>query len=385
MRFTLQQMVKAAMRGSQADAMQKIAEEANDSGACEACGETTPPGSKLCQECAAKAAKAEAMRGGDSENEGEEKTSALRVEKLASAVEEVLTNFDNMDWSLWPQFKLAASVPTASPGTGPGAGPTAMPNTDKTPTPGEQKTEFGEAKKNKPPMNPPMETPAGGGKGASNAMEDNVDDLRAAYPDQGVMKQGGVRSLYQNIMLRKVGADAESPAKISGPKFTTLPEDQPSQMKRPPEVTSQEAMVAGNQAAIDATKRKAKEVPKRRMGEVIEEPAQSAASDKALDANLDSATVDRAGAKIAAARVLLQKVASEGCSCGADHPENGSCNFCKLAARIEQRKGERMGKSSQMPGAAPMPTPPTAPTASPSAGAAPLPPVPGSPMPGTGM
>jgi len=383
MRFTLQQMVKAAMRGSQADAMQKIAEEANDSGACEACGESAPPGSKLCRECAAKAAKAEAVRGGDSEEEGEEKTSALRVEKLASAVEEVLYNFDNMDWSLWHQFKLAASVPTASPGTGPGAGPTATPTTDKTPTPGVQATEFGEAKKDKPPMNPPMETPVGGGKGAPNAMADNVDDLRAAYPEQGVMKQGGMRSLYQNIMLRKVGADSESPASVSGPKFTTLPEDQPSQMKRPPEVTSQEAMVASNQAAIDATKRQAAEVPKRRMGEVIEEPAQSAASDKALDANLGSATVDQAGAKIAAARVLLQKVASQGCSCGADHPSNGSCNFCKLAARIEQRKGARMGKASQMAGAAPMPTPPTAPGS--SAGAAPPPPVPGSPMPGTGM
>lgn len=383
MRFTLQQMVKAAMRGSQAEGLQKIAEEENDSGSCEACGKTTPPGSKMCRECAAKAAKAEAVRGGDSEAEGEEKTSSLRVEKLASAVEEVLTNWDDMDWSLWPHFKAAAGVPTASPGTGPGAGSTAMPNTDKTPTPGTQATEFGEAKKNKPPMNPPMGVPVGGGKGAGNAMEDNIEDLRAAYPADGVMKQGSITAMYQNVM-RKMGADSDS-ASVSGSKNTMLPENQPSQMKRPPEVTSQEAMVASNQAAIDATKRQAKEVPKRRMGEVIEERAQSAATDKALDANLDSATVDRAGAKIAAARVLLQKVASQGCSCGSESPNEGSCSFCKLASRIEDRKrGERMGKASMM-GAAPMPAPATAPTAAPSAGAAPPPPVPGSPMPGTGM
>jgi hypothetical protein len=213
---------------------------------------------------------------------------------------------------------------------------------------------FNEAKKNKPPIDPSMVVPAGGGKGAPNAMEDNVSDLLADYPEDGVMKQGGVRALYRNVMLRKLGAEDTEAASISGPESTMLPEDQPSQMKRPPEVTSQEAMIASNEAAIDATKQEAKEVPKKRMGEVIEEPALSASSDKTLDANLGAATVDQAGAKIAAARVLLQKVASQGCTCGSDSPHNGSCSFCKLASRIEKRKrAVRMGKASQM-GANPM-------------------------------
>jgi len=390
--FTLQQMVQTALGGSHALGMDKLAQEAGETVDCEECGKSAPPGSKLCRECAAKENRSEmAQQNGGSSEEGEtEKTSSAYLQKMAGAVTQIVENFDDLDWSeiktAFPSPNIVGKQPPGSPQSGPGTGSNAFQTTDKSPPgTGLQSEETGEAKTGKPPINPPMDTGANP-KSAPNAMDDNMDVTQTPYPEEGVMKQGsGIEQLYQRVMMRKAAADAEAPASISAPKnqTLTLPEDQPSQMKRPPEVTSQESLIASNQAVIDATRREAKDVPKKRMGEVLSEPAQSRSTDKVLDANLGRDIVDKGGAKVAAAKVLLQKIASQGCRCTQSSLEKGSCDFCKLASRMEQRK-DQMRKGGQVPSAMPMMPPPqaggsdSAPQPQPVTGGA-------TPMPGAGM
>lgn len=125
----------------------------------------------------------------------------------------------------------------------------------------------------------------------------------------------------------KSAEDRINPAQISAPKSSALPEDAPSTMKRPAEVTSQEKWLQNNEAPVSMGKSDAKGVPKKRMGEVLSEPAQSASTDTVLDNALGAGTVDQAKAKIAEMRAYLSKIASEGCTCGS---ETGTCSYCRL-------------------------------------------------------
>ncbi|MFW9998263.1 MAG: hypothetical protein ACFFD4_39860 [Candidatus Odinarchaeota archaeon] len=315
--------------------MQKIAEEAGD-GECEVCGKAAPPDSKMCRECAAKKAEEEAAAtGGDLGVAEEEKVSSLRVEKLASAVEEVLQNFGNMNWSGWSS-KVGQALPAIPSGAHEPGDPTAvMTNETDLPPPPAPEGFGGALPQNTPPKVPKLEAPAGAESGAATAVEDNKDESMPEYPPEGVMKAGSIRELYQSVMLQKAGEDRDSTA-ISAEKSTMLPEEEPSTMARPSEVTHQERLIASNEAAINATKREAKEVPKKQMGEVLSEAAQSRSSDTTLDDTLGRATVDQAGAKVASAvaRVLLQKIASEGCTCEKTGCQKGACDYCRIASRI---------------------------------------------------
>lgn len=384
--FTLQQMVQTALGGSHAAGMDKLAQEAGETVDCEKCGKPAPNGSKMCRECAEKANSSEtAQENMDGETE---KTSSAYLQKMAGAVGQIVENFGDMDWSgiktAFPSPKIVGKQPPGSPQSGPGTGNSFETDDKSPPGTGIQSEETGEATTGKPDMNPPSGTGANP-KSAPNAAGDDMESggKQPPYPEEGVLKQSSaVRQLYERIMLGKTAADAENPASISAPKTQTLtlPEDQPSQMKRPPEVTSQERLIASNQAPVDATKRDAKEVPKKRMGEVLSEPAQSRSTDKVLDANLGRDIVDKGGAKVAAAKVLLQKIASQGCQCETGDLEKGSCGFCKLASRMEQRK-DQMSKGSMVPS-----SPPIAPAGGQTAAPNPQPVTGGTmPMPGTGM
>lgn len=357
--FTIEQMVKTALEGARANSMDKLAQEAGETNACEKCGKPAPAGSKLCRECAEKADRKETAQANNEDSQETEKTSSLYLQKMAGAVTQIVNNLNDINWEstkvAFPAPKIVGKQPPGSPQAGPGVGANTF-QTDNQSPPGTgiQSEETGEAKTGKPPVDPPMDTGANP-QSAANAMDDNIETPHSPYPDEGVMKQSSaVRSLYEKVMM-KAAADSESPAKISAPKSQTLtlPEDQPSQMKRPPEVTSQERLIASNQAVTDATRRQAKEVPKKRMGEVLSEPAQSRSTDKVLDANLGRDIVDKGGAKIAAAKVLLQKIASQGCQCETDSLEKGSCGFCKLASQMEKRK-DQMNKGGQVPMTPPM-------------------------------
>jgi hypothetical protein len=346
MGMSLNKMIQTALLGAENGAMEKIAQEAGVN--CDACGKAAPPNSKLCRECAEKASRREEAQAGGEE---QEKTSAAHVEKLAAAVEYLVQNFGSVQRPVG-RVKMAQepAVTTTPDDVGPGSGATSLPTNLKSPTPGMMPENFGEAKKNKPPMKPPLES-GNQPTAAGNAMQTDHDSPpggTAPYPETGVMKAGSIGRVgrIKAAMLRKVGADAESPASVSGKKTQSItgPENQPSTAVRPAEVTSQEKMIAGNEAAIGATKRQAKEVPKRRMGEVLSEPMQTSSTDSALSQALGSDVVSKGGAKVASANLsTLQKIASQGCQCKAQQLEEGSCGFCKIASRVERRKHAQAG------------------------------------------
>lgn len=350
----LNKMIEAALLGAEAGAMEKIAQEAGEGGGkCEACGKASPPGSKMCRECAEKAARREEAQAGGEE---QEKTSSAHVEKLASAVEFLVHNFGAVQRPVGRVKTAQEPAVTRTPDdVGPGSGKTALPTNLKSPTPGEAPEGFGEARGNKPPVRPPLERGVQP-TAAPNALQTDHNSPpggTAPYPETGVMKAGSRAGRVGRIkaaMLRKAGADAEAPASISGPKTQSItgPENQSSTVPRPAEVTSQERMIASNQAAIDATKRQAKEVPKRRMGEVLTEPALTASTDTALQKALGSDVVSRGGAKVASDNRFsaLQKVAAQGCQCLPQQLEKGSCGFCKIASRIEKRRTGQAGGQS---------------------------------------
>lgn len=173
-------------------------------------------------------------------------------------------------------------------------------------------------------------------------------------------QQGGVE-------MAKEGEDAINPANITTAKGdTTLNTGDPT-IAKAPGADEQRAHLATNESAEAMTKEDAKAVPKRQLADYLEEPAQTAATDRTLDVALGADRVNEAGAKIAsdrklkiaAARALLQKIASEGCSCNREHLEKGNCQFCKVAARIKQSgcnakpkmppKKAQMGAGSAVP------------------------------------
>jgi hypothetical protein len=149
-------------------------------------------------------------------------------------------------------------------------------------------------------------------------------------------KQGSVKELpkeaqstyARNLMavgLYKQAEDAINPAKIkAGPadaQGATPPKGaSPSEEgvpSEPSDVTSQKnKMLSSNQAAIDYTKRDAKGDPKKDVGDVLKEPAQTKSTDSVLEQALDHTS--QAGAKIssadmtrlAGARAVLQKLAA---------------------------------------------------------------------------
>lgn len=354
---SLSRLIEAALLDGNTGAMEKIAQEANGEGGdtderkCAECGKPAMAGSKFCKECAENEARTEERASGISEGEGSEKTSSARIDKLASAVEYIRDNFFSIQMPVG-RVKLADN---ASPDSGPGVGATSLETNLNKVTPGEEPEGFGEAKKRDiPPMKVPLEAGASPNAAATAIQTDAKTPPGGSGEQPQMMQTGGTggdtpqakTASVRRIMtaMMKAAADPEGEdSKIQAPKTmdTTTPEDKPSGVERPAEVTSQEKLIASSEAAIDATKREAKEVPKKRMGDVLSEPALSASTDSALNKTLGTQVVTEAGAKIAAAqaRVLLQKTASSRCTCGGA----GTCGFCKIASRIDQKHTKLAG------------------------------------------
>jgi hypothetical protein len=316
MQFSLQQMVKAALNDSRGQGRIKLAQAAEEENkstcTCEECGKTCSEDSKLCRECAQKNSTTE-MATTDQENE---KTSSLRILKLAAAIDTINNNLHNLDFTGY--VKRAEF--------GPGTGPNALEVTQSE-VPGRQSDVVGEAKTKKPQMRTQLTT-GSIESAAPTALQVNDEPPKAPYPEQGVLKAGSnIRAIYQKIMKK---AAENGGATVSSSKSDALPEEKPVQLDRPAEVRSQERLINSNEAAIDATKEETKAVPKKQMGEVLTEPALSASTDKVLDEALGADKVNQAGAKIAAARVLLRKIAEKGCTCEEEGKEKGTCDFCKL-------------------------------------------------------
>jgi len=402
---SLSRLIEAALLDGNAGVMEKIAQEAEGEEAehekCEECGKAAVAGSKFCKECASNKARSEERASGMSEGEGSEKTSSARIEKLASAVEFIRDNFLSIQMPVG-RVKMAADTPAD---VGPGQGANALETNLRKVTPGEAPEGFGEAKAKKPAMTVPLEVgaspnasataiqtdannpPGGpgeqpqmiqtGGSGgdkpqAKTASVNRIMDAmmkaggaadvlagglgtttrraRAARKalESGELSLGrggglGAAIIPKSAQLKIAADDQGEDHKTLAPRTmdVTTPEDRPSGVERPAEVTSQEKHIGSSEAAIDMTKREGKEVPKKRMGDILSEPALAASTDSALSKALGPQVVNQAGAKIAAAqaRVLLQKAASQKCTCN----KTGSCGFCKIASKMDQKHTKQAG------------------------------------------
>jgi hypothetical protein len=120
---------------------------------------------------------------------------------------------------------------------------------------------------------------------------------------------------------------------------------------KPPSNPGRE-MISSNAAVVAATKAKAKAPQKKLLSQVLSEPAQSKSTDSKVHENLRNAT--KGGVKIAAAKVLLQKIAEQGCQCDG----KGECKYCKMKAAMK-KQSNAAGAMSGMPTAPKPPTPAT--------------------------
>lgn len=283
-----------------------------------------------------------------------EKTSSVLVEKLASATEYLNEHF----WK-------AAAAPEGTT-IGPGKGPNVLPLNE--PTAGKQSENTGQATgANQPPMKPGSDPKAEGQTNPDTALETDInappggsedwskgkDKMKQASRIRDILrKKAGVDPKVARVLgvMDKMAADSENPAKIKGkhsdvpPDATQAEEGVPAQ---PSETSKQKSLVGSNQAAINYTKGQAKAVPKKRMSEVLGEPAQKKSTDPVLHENLDAtgkAGVKLASAtKVAAARALLQKIAMEGEKPDATPEQKAKAEQLKAALGAKKKEKEEGG------------------------------------------
>jgi hypothetical protein len=292
------------------------------------------------------------------ETQSVEKTSSVFVEKLASAVEYLNDEFLKVAVGE-PESAPAHTPPAAAPGVGPGEGAGSLETNVAKPTPGTQSEDSGQATaQNQPPTVPGPDKPAPGQMNPATALETTLQTPPGGQEDwteKDVQKQAQVARIRG--ILTKKAEDALSPASVQAANKDVPPDASASEEGVPPqpaEVNKQEQMVASNQAAIDATKQQAKAVPKERMGEVLDEPAQKKSTDSVLHENLQA--TPQAGVKlssvekVAAAKVLLRKVAEAGEKPDASPEEKARADKLRevLKAKKEQEKQSSFCKKSQM-------------------------------------
>jgi hypothetical protein len=350
MRFSLQQMVQKTL--AEAEEREKLAqeaeEEASEGSAAKKEEKGKPPAKTPTENTATSPERNENTM---MSAEGE-KTSSAFVEKLASAV-----SFCN------EHFFKGAAAPESSP-MGPDKGPNPMPTNAESPTPGTQSTNTGQASHDQVPMRPGSDVKSPGQTNPATAMETDMNAPPGGHEDwskgTGPMKQAAaVRQLWQNrtktaspkvsrvqAIMNKMAEDATSPAQIKAthndvpPLATQSEEGVPS---LPGEASKQESMIMSADKAIDYTKQQAKAVPKARMGEVLNEPAQRKSTDPVLHENLDATS--GAGVKlssvekVAAARALLRKIAQEGEAENASPEQKERAN--KLQEALKAKKEEK--------------------------------------------
>jgi len=298
MRFSLQQMVQQTL--AEATEREKLA-------AAEGAAAEKEPGPS------------------DKKEEKEEKegvkTSSVFVEKLASAVEYLNSEFLPKVAEEGLQNQL--------------------PNTMHSPTPGKQNYETGQAKHDQPPQHPGKDPKSPGNTTPATSLETTIKDPPGGsenWKGKDILKQSSVERV-KGIMAKMAGEDV-LPAHIQAQHKDVPPDATKSEEgvpKLPGPAAKQERMIDSLKAAIGYTKQQAKAEPKAQMGEVLDEPAQKKSTDPVLHNNLDA--TGQAGVKIssaekfAAARALLQKVAEE-----------GGDKAAKLQALMKEKHEQKEGK-----------------------------------------
>jgi hypothetical protein len=282
------------------------------------------------------------------------------IEKLASAVDFIAVNTDSIEPSKTGPLaqalaKVAESVTgsSAGPGKGPGAldvtkavGGTQSYKKDKPATEDAAASQAGK----------PLST--GGLPAGSTQLDNNMHKApggggqvpKAKYPEKGPLvnlgkaKTAGAgavtpAAMAKDIILEKLAGEDVMKSNISAPASANplagkgqLRSMQAGETAGSPSGgptagfgNQGRSLIASNKAAIDATKGQAKGPQKTQLKEVLDEPALSPKTDTTLKNNLRN--TGAAGVKIAAARVLMQKIASGGCTC-----EKGGekCQYCLL-------------------------------------------------------
>jgi hypothetical protein len=100
-------------------------------------------------------------------------------------------------------------------------------------------------------------------------------------------------------------------------------------------IPAEGAKLSNKDGIKNVTKPEAKAARKAELAQVLLEPATKRGVNEIVSGNLRSAS--KGGVKIAAAKALLQKIASEGCKCDG----KGTCPHCKLKATVEKKKAEK--------------------------------------------
>jgi hypothetical protein len=201
--------------------------------------------------------------------------------------------------------------------------------------------------------------------GVRGAKRIKEDPSKAAYGllGAGLTSKKGSKEKKAQVarildIMNKMAADPSSPPASIGAKVTnphqSLPEGasqaEEAVPSQPGEVSKQESMVGSNESATNYTKQQAKAVPKARMGEVLNEPAQKKSSDPVLQNNLDAAS--SAGVKIAsasAARALLEKIAEEGASGDATPEQKERASKLQELLQAKQKESQMGTPEPSMP------------------------------------
>lgn len=155
--------------------------------------------------------------------------------------------------------------------------------------------------------------------------------------------QSGIPLDTAAVLIQKFAGDEEDPAHISAgtdpllqsepgvPSVQSQGAEAGSNTPRSSAPTSGEGggreLISSNEAAINATKREAKQQNKGALSELLTEPMQSSVHDRTLQESLDNTS--SAGVKISATRELLRKLA-------ASSPEVGR----RIAALVKKAEGE---------------------------------------------
>lgn len=208
-------------------------------------------------------------------------------------------------------------------GPGPGIGPGAMPLESH--RKGDFPVDMGGAQTKKMPQKGGKEPGSVPGSNQKNVMKSNYTEQPGAGESMDV-HQAAKTKRVSNI-IKKVKAK-DTPVGPSGSALETNYESTHEES-----VPDYAKVIQDAQKIIDSKKRELTAPEKKDLKKVINETPHSKKTDPVLHDALEG--VDEAGAKISsvateAARVLLKKLASQGCSCGGRHV----CGFCKLSAVV---------------------------------------------------
>ena len=326
MKFSLQKMVRQTL--DEAERREKLAGADESADGEESKGEQNSPGAKNTPKVNPSTAPER-----NDESIGE-KTSSAFVSKLASAVE--FCNKEMFKQAVGEVIPPPVMAMTALDSVGAGKGPNTTETNLESPTPGMQSEETGQASTGVVPERTGTGPASAGNSAPATSNETDMNDPPGGSEDwtkKDVMKQAAKNKVARVLkVMAKMAEDVPPEATESGEGVPKLPA----------EAAGQERLIDSLEAAINYTKQDAKAVPKERMGEVLDEPAQKKATDPVLQNNLEAtsgAGVKISSVKAAAARALLQKIAEEGEKPDASPGEKEKAE--KLKAILEAKQQEK--------------------------------------------